>query len=82
MDEELGLLSYEVVLNSNLSMGNSLIKRGQEILGNLYSKTKDMLIENIEYLHALANKLIIQESLSEKEIDEVIASVESQAKCS
>lgn len=82
MDKELGLLSYEVVLNSNLSMGNSLIKRGQEILGNLYSKTKDMLIENIEYLHALANKLIIQESLSEKEIDEVIASVESQAKCS
>lgn len=81
MDDELGLLSYEVMANSNLLPGSSLIKRGKEILDNLYNKTKNMLIENVEYLHALANKLMVEESLDEKEIDEVINNIQNGIMC-
>jgi len=82
MDDELGLLSYEVVANSNLSTGSSIIKRGKEILDNLYNETKNMLIENIESLHALANRLILEESLDEKEINEIINSTQNGIICS
>jgi len=81
MDEQLGLLNYEVIANSNISIDNSLIKRAEEMLRNLYSKTKDILMDNMEYLHALANKLIIQESLNEKEIEEIISDLKTEINC-
>jgi len=82
MDDQLGLLNYEVVANSNISIDNSLIKRSEEMLRNLYSEAKRILMENIQCLHALANKLIIKESLNEQEIDEIINGMQNETKCS
>ncbi|NLY77536.1 MAG: ATP-dependent zinc metalloprotease FtsH [Tissierellia bacterium] len=82
MDDELGLINYEVVANTNLSMDTSLIKRGEEILRHFYSQTKTVLLDNIEHLHALANQLIRKESLNEEEIEELVNGIQNITKCS
>lgn len=73
MDEKLGLISYDVVVNSNLSTDISLMERAQELLESLYTETKDILKENKKYLDLIANKLIVEESLNEEQIDKILA---------
>lgn len=72
MDEELGLLSYEVVLNNNLATDSSLVDRVKDMLQNLYLEVKTILMENRKYLDVLANKLVVEESLNEEEINKIL----------
>ncbi|QQY78794.1 cell division protease FtsH [Keratinibaculum paraultunense] len=74
MDDEMGLVNYDVVLNSNLNMDVSLMERTKEILDNLYEETKRVLEENIYYLEKIANELLEKESLEEEEIEKILAS--------
>lgn len=73
MDEQLGLINYDVILNSNLNTDISLMERAKEMLENLYMDTKELLKKNKEYLDLIANKLIIKESLNEEELNEILA---------
>lgn len=72
MDEKIGLVNYNVILNSNLSTGTSLMERTKESLENLYIETKKILRDNRKYLDAIADKLMEKESLTEEEVNQIL----------
>lgn len=72
MDEEVGLINYNVLANKNLD-GGILLKRGKEILDSLYSDTLKLLNDNIEYLKILSENLIQKEVLHEEEINNILS---------
>ena len=74
MDEEFGLLNYDIILNSNLNTDISLMERSKEILNTFYRETMELLIENKRYLEEMANKLLEKEILNETEINQIISS--------
>ena len=74
MDEEFGLVNYDIILNSNLNTDISLMERSKDILNKFYEETMDLLIKNKGYLELMANRLIENEVLNEVEIEEIIAS--------
>lgn len=51
---------------------SSIVEEATEMSKSLYDKVLDLLKENISILEKLANKLLVNETLDEKEIDEVI----------
>lgn len=71
MDEEVGLVNYKVIGNSNLD-DEMILKRVKETLDNLYLETKKLLNNNIESLKLLAENLIEKEVLNEEEINSLI----------
>ncbi|WMM26871.1 AAA family ATPase [Tissierella sp. MB52-C2] len=71
MDEEVGLLSYNVLSSRNLNSG-TLTDRAKEILNNLYEDTINLLNSNINILHSLAKNLIDKEVLNEDEINNIV----------
>jgi len=73
MDDELGLLNYDVILNSNLNNDISLINRARDILEKYYHNTIELLEKNRVYLNMIADKLIVKESLEEEELEEILA---------
>lgn len=74
MDDEIGLVNYDVILNSNLNTDISLMERTKEILDSLYEETKRILEENMYYLEKIASELLEKESLEEEEIKRILAS--------
>lgn len=74
MDDEVGLINYDVILNSNLNTDVSLMERTRDMLESLYGETKEILEVNRYYLDQMANMLLEKESLSEEEIDKILAS--------
>ena len=73
MDNKVGLVSYDVILNSNLNTDISLMERTKELLDNLYRETMEILEENIYYLEKIAGRLLEKESIGEDELDSIIA---------
>lgn len=73
MDDHLGLLNYDIILNSNLNTDISLMERAKEMLENLYIDTKALLKEYKGYLDLIASELIVKESLNEEELNEILA---------
>ena len=74
MDEEFGLVNYDIILNSNLNTDISLMERSKEILNTFYRETMELLIKNKVYLEKMANKLLEKEILNEAEINQIISS--------
>ena len=72
MDEEVGLINYDIVLNSNLNTDISLMERAREILDKFYQDTMEILVENKIYLEGIAEALLEKESLKENEIDKIL----------
>lgn len=71
MDSSSGLLNYNLVSNRNIDVGDSILKRGKEILDELYCDTLNVIKNNIDLLNELADKLIEQEVLYEEEINNI-----------
>lgn len=71
MDSYSGLLNYNLVSNRNIDVGDSILKRGKEILDELYCDTLNIIRNNIDILNELADKLIEQEVLYEEEINSI-----------
>ncbi|MFA7533948.1 MAG: ATP-dependent metallopeptidase FtsH/Yme1/Tma family protein [Tissierellaceae bacterium] len=71
MDEEVGLMNYNILANNNLSH-KILLKRAKEILDKLYLETLDVLKQNLDRLKTLADNLVINEVISEEEINQLI----------
>jgi len=72
MDEEIGLVNYNVIGNRNLD-NKLLLNRTKETLDKLYIETKQLLKDNIQILKALAKKLVEKEVLNEEEINYIIS---------
>lgn len=73
MDEEVGLINYDVFLNSNLNTDVSLMERTKEILESFYIETKELIKQNRKYLDRVANVLLEKETLNEEELNEILA---------
>lgn len=72
MDKDLGLVSYDVIVNNNITTDSKLVERAKEILNSFYEEVKKILLQNKEYLDALAHKLILEESLNEEQINQIL----------
>ena len=72
MDEELGLLNYEVVLGGNIGSNSIIIERSKKQIDLLYNETKKLIIENSKFLNQIAINLLDKEVLDEMEINEII----------
>lgn len=73
MDEEVGLINYDIILNSNLNTDISLMERAKEMLNNFYQDTINVLVENRKYLEGIANMLLEKETLNEEEINQILS---------
>ncbi len=71
MDEEVGLINYDIILNSNLNIDISLMERARKILDDFYKDTIEILVENKIYLERIAEALLEKENLKENEIDKI-----------
>ena len=69
MDEELGLVNYEVVLGENIGSNSFIIERLKKQIDLLYKETKKILIENKRFLDQIAISLLDKEVLDEAEIN-------------
>lgn len=74
MDDEIGLVNYNVILNNSLKTDMALMDRTKEALDDYYIKTKKLLKSNKKYLNLIAEKLLEKESLNEDEINEILNS--------
>lgn len=74
MDEDIGLINYDIVLNTNINTDISLMARAREMLNEFYLETKNLLIDNKIYLEKIAQALLEKESLEEAEIDKILIS--------
>ncbi len=57
MDDKIGLINYDIILNSNLNTDISLMERTRDILDNFYQDTKKVLVENKIYLEKKLQRL-------------------------
>lgn len=72
MDQDMGLINYELLASKNLSMSNNLITRANEILKELYEDTLKLIEEHRIKLDKLSKSLLEKETLGEEEIDNII----------
>ena len=72
MDEEMGLINYDVVSSKNFNMDNKLISRANSLLKNIYNDTLELITNHKGQLEKLSNLLLEKESIDEKEIDNVL----------
>ena len=87
MSERLGLVSLEVVENQYLD-GRTALNCSDKtaaivdeevitMLKDFYTKTKEMLIENLECLHKVSEYLLEKESITGKEFMDIVNSVKN-----
>lgn len=71
MDDELGLVNYELLLGQNIGSNGFVMDRLKKQIEELYEKTKKIIIENEVFLHQIANGLLKKEVLDEKDINKL-----------
>lgn len=74
MDEEMGLINYDVLTSKNIGMDNKLIKRANDILKEAYENTMNLVGEHKVELEKLRELLLQKESIGEEEINNIINS--------
>lgn len=72
MDEETGLVSYEVLTGNNLESNIALVERIKALLKEIYEDSKKVLKDNRQLLDKLAEILLEKESINEDELDEIV----------
>lgn len=71
MDNETGLLNYNVLQNRALNHDESILIRAKEILESLYAETKNTLEKYRSELDALTNALLEKEVLDEEDVNKL-----------
>ncbi|KNF09497.1 ATP-dependent zinc metalloprotease FtsH 1 [Gottschalkia purinilytica] len=72
MDDEAGLINYEIALGGNLGANNYIIDRTRFILKEMYDKTLDILKNNMNLLEKITQNLLEKETLDEDEINNIL----------
>ncbi|NLO10062.1 MAG: ATP-dependent metallopeptidase FtsH/Yme1/Tma family protein [Clostridiales bacterium] len=70
MDPEMGLFSTQIFQEG---IDSELIEKCRTMINNLYQETKVLLNNNISALENIAKELLMKESLSGEEIDQLVA---------
>ncbi|MBS4537223.1 ATP-dependent metallopeptidase FtsH/Yme1/Tma family protein [Clostridium sp. D2Q-11] len=72
MDDDIGLLNYEMIMPDNRGINSEVLNRAKAIVSELYDNTKELLKKNIELLNIIALHLIENESINEVELNNLI----------
>ena len=74
MSKTLGLINIDVLLNNNSQSFSeeTLIKECSNHMERLYKATREFIIENKYYLNMIANALLIQETINEEDLNEIM----------
>ena len=72
MDDQCGLISYNVALSMDLKSDIDIVNRAKDILESMYLDTKNLIIDSKEKLNSLADSLLEKEVLEEIDIDEIV----------
>lgn len=74
MDRKTGLLSYDVLYkNSFAGVNDEILTQCRQKMDELYMSVKHMLMENRNRLESMADALLKNETLSEEDIDSIMA---------
>ena len=75
-DKEYGLIDISVLTDSQLIPGEEITKRISEMSKTFYNQTKEELKQHFDLVEVLAQKLIECETLTGKEIEELLRGTE------
>jgi len=75
MDDSTGLLNFEVLLGDSIGSNSYIIDRARKLIEELYIKTLDLIKENIDKLESIVERLLINETMDEEELNNIISSV-------
>ncbi|HCS74207.1 MAG TPA: cell division protein FtsH [Clostridiales bacterium] len=74
MNRKSGLLNYDVLYNNGFQqVQDDVLEECKVSMDELYKEVKELLWENRKILKALAESLLIHETLDEKDLDQIIA---------
>ncbi|WIV10456.1 ATP-dependent metallopeptidase FtsH/Yme1/Tma family protein [Proteiniborus sp. MB09-C3] len=74
MDDNTGLLNFEVLLGDNIGSSAYVVDRAKKLIEELYSKTLNLIKENISKLENISERLLINETMDEDELNTIINS--------
>lgn len=69
MGKSLGLLNFNQLSSLGINIDNNTFIEIRDLVENIYSKTKNILLENSDKLHMLSNKLLEEETLDYNKIN-------------
>lgn len=72
MDEDYGLINYNVLLSNDINDNSLLLERTKIILENLYQETIDLLNNSREELENITKALLLRETINEEEINSIL----------
>lgn len=73
MFKETGLLNYTILQESTQIDSKAIVEHANILVSKLYEEVKEMLNENIDKLHILANELLENETIYEEDINRILA---------
>jgi len=74
MSKKLGLLNYDEIFGQGYHriVDEERLNEYKQRMAMFYEETKELMIQNKEYLESIAEALLKKETLSEEEIDEIL----------
>lgn len=72
MDEDYGLVNYNVLLSNDIKEGSVLMDRTKKILETLYQDTINLLNNSKEELENITKVLLLKETISEDELNSIL----------
>ncbi|AOY76628.1 ATP-dependent metallopeptidase FtsH/Yme1/Tma family protein [Clostridium formicaceticum] len=73
MNEEVGMINYDILLGQSGGVDQRLAEICNKEMKKLYAETKELIEENIHLVHAIAEELMVKETLKEDEINKIIS---------
>ena len=76
MSEDFGMLNMDILVGGRgQGQGQGIVDEAKRISTRLYSETLNFLRENQEKLVAVAEKLLVKETIFDEDLDEILGSV-------
>lgn len=72
MDDEYGLINYNVLVSRDIRGDNNLLDRAKIILEDLYEETLELLIQSKDDLKNITQELIVKETIDENDINRIL----------
>ncbi|SCG83073.1 ATP-dependent metalloprotease FtsH [Proteiniborus sp. DW1] len=72
MDDNTGLLNFEVLLGDSIGSNAYVVDRAKKLIEELYTKTLSLIRENINKLENISERLLINETMDEDELNDII----------
>jgi len=74
MDEEAGLINYEIALGNNLGSNPYVMDRTKVLISELYQYVTGLIFDNKKALEDIADNLLQYETMDEDQLDDILQS--------